>query len=444
MRQRLADISTRLVRLAFGATIILLPFHLRATLMARPQPPIYRDYTDLFLFASDVFLVATLILWLASFALEPRRVRFGPLFLTLPIAGVTVFGIISTIGSVDATLSFYHSIRLLLLDGLYLFTINETRTLEEIAVPAALQVFIQSVVGIAQYLQQHSVGLQWLGELALDPRSKGISTVWSGTDISLRAYGLTDHPNILGGCLACALLLLVVSSARIESRWRAPATVLLAAGTLTLFLTFSRAAWLAAASGIVLVLGFLFLTRRTRGVLDVLALGVAVSILLLPFIWRNLGYLDARLNPNEVSMFTGGNRALVERDVLNSATLEIFRAHPITGIGLGATPIAMRAAFPNLPFDYQPAHIVLLDVAAETGILGALAFLVLMFAPWIALWRHRKRLAWSPALIGITAALLAVTLIGFFDYYTWLLEPGRLWQWSIWGAWGAIYRLDLR
>ena len=43
-------------------------------------------------------------------------------------------------------------------------------------------------------------------------------------------------------------------------------------------------------------------------------------------------------------------------------------------------------------------------------------------------------------LIGVSGALLAVTLIGLFDYYTWLLAPGRLWQWLAWGLWGSVYR----
>jgi hypothetical protein len=85
----------------------------------------------------------------------------------------------------------------------------------------------------------------------------------------------------------------------------------------------------------------------------------------------------------------------------------------------------------------------LLDVAAEIGIFGALSYLIIMVGPWLALWRKRRRLTFSAALIGVSGALLAVTLVGFFDYYTWLITPGRLWQWLIWGLWGAVYQSSL-
>ena len=45
--------------------------------------------------------------------------------------------------------------------------------------------------------------------------------------------------------------------------------------------------------------------------------------------------------------------------------------------------------------------------------------------------------------VGASALLLALTLVGFFDYYTWLLAPGRLWQWLAWGLWAAAYRSAL-
>jgi hypothetical protein len=43
-------------------------------------------------------------------------------------------------------------------------------------------------------------------------------------------------------------------------------------------------------------------------------------------------------------------------------------------------------------------------------------------------------------MIAISAALLAATVVGFLDYYTWLLAPGRLWQYVIWGLWAVIFQ----
>ncbi len=442
-RSAISDVLRALARISFSITIFLISFHARATLLARPQPPLFADYTDFQIFASDIFLVATLALWLGALALARRRISFAPRVLTLPIAGITAFGIVSIFSSVDRDLSIYHSVRLLMLFGMYLFIVNEIRSIGEIILPIALQVFVQAAVGIGQVLQQHSLGLSQLGELSLDPARRGISTVWSGTAISLRAYGLTDHPNILGGSLAFALLFIAIWYVDAKSEWRIPAVGLFGLGALALLLTFSRAAWLALGAGAALTIALLLAARQTRAVTNWLALIAAAVIFVAPFAWQNTGYLDARLNPNEPSMFTGENRAVAERTSLNAATLAIFQAHPLLGTGLGTVAFAMRAAYTSFPFDYQPAHFVLLDVAAETGIVGALFYFAALLAPWLALWLNRRRLRWSSVLIGISGVLLAVTLIGFFDYYTWLLVPGRLWQWLIWGLWSAAFSNSL-
>lgn len=104
--------------------------------------------------------------------------------------------------------------------------------------------------------------------------------------------------------------------------------------------------------------------RQLQLAFDLVALMLASLILIVPFAWSNAGYLGARLNPTEPSMFTGENRAVIEREALNTAANKIFGDHALTGIGLGALPISLRNTFPDFPFDYQPAHVVLLDAAA--------------------------------------------------------------------------------
>ncbi|MGB8646356.1 MAG: O-antigen ligase family protein [Anaerolineae bacterium] len=442
-REHLSPLALTLARLSFGAMIVLIPFSWRAVLEARPSPPIYRDYTDFLLTASDCLLLAALILWGISLALAPRRIRFGPLLVTAPLAGLTIVGAISSISSVDPALSIYHTGRLILLDLLYLYIVNEVRSLGAIALPVALQALVQSIVGLAQFLQQHSVGLARFGELGLDPTWKGVSIVWSGSSVLLRAYGLTDHPNILGGCLAFALVLVAYWYLETGTPWRTPIAAVFALGVITLLLTFSRSAWLAFLAAFILGLILLFLTRQVSLLKDSLALLITAMILVLPFAWQYSSYLGVRLNPGEPSMTTGENRSIVERDVLNKAANNIFTDHAVLGIGLGAFPTALKVARPVFPFDYQPSHFALLEVTAETGIFGGLFYSLLLLAPWAALWLNRQRLRSNPATLAmaaVSALVLATTVVGLFDYYTWVLVPGRLWQWLVWGLWGTTYQ----
>jgi O-antigen ligase len=109
---------------------------------------------------------------------------------------------------------------------------------------------------------------------------------------------------------------------------------------------------------------------------------------------------------------------------------------------MGALPLALREEFPQFGFDYQPAHFVLLDAAAETGILGAFFYGALLVTPWALLFLRRGGL--TPELIGLSGALLALTLVGFFDYYTWSRASGQVWAWVVLGLWVGAYSRSAR
>lgn len=430
-----------LARLAFAATVVLIPFRWRIVLASRPFESIYRDYLDFLFFASDAFLIATLIFWIISLVSHKRRVTFGPFFLSLPLAGLTAIAILTSAFSFDPPLSIYHSMRLLVLAGFYLYVLNEIKSLTWVFLPIALEIFIQAVIATAQTLNQHSLGLTALGELELDPAWSGVSVVFANGVRFLRAYGLTDHANILGGCLAFGLLMLATWYAQSDRQWRVLVASVFTLGALGLLFTFSRAAWLALFGGLVGMAVLFMRTRQKGALLSEVSLLAAALIVIFPFVWYNSSYLEARIRPTAPSNHVMiEDRSIAERDALNQVANKIFADHSLVGVGLGALPRAMRYEYPNFGFYYQPAHIVLLDAAAETGIFGALFYFLLILTPWAALWLNRTRLNFSIELIGVSAVLLALTLIGLFDYYIWLLAPGRLWQWMIWGLWGAIYR----
>jgi hypothetical protein len=444
-RAKLAALAVLAARLAFTLAVAASPWRYRALLLERPLPPVYGDYTNFLLFAPDRLLLAALALWGLSLALQPRRISLGPLFVTLPLTGLTLAGLASVPNSVDPGLSAYHGARLLALGAFYLFCVNEIRSLKELFFAAGLLVLTQGTVGIAQVLAQSSLGLQRWGEYALDPAWSGVSIVWSESLRSLRAYGLSDHPNILGGCLAFSLLLLAAGyTLQASTRWRPLLGGLFGLGSLALLLTYSRSAWLAFLAGMLFLGGALYKTARREEALQWLALSGGVLILLLPFLLYSAPYLAPRLGISEAaSEAPGTQQSLGERALLNGWANELFASRPLTGVGLGAFPTALQERHPDLGLNYQPAHLVLLDVAAETGLIGAAFFALLLAAPWVALYLRRKRLSFSPFLIAASALLLAVSLVGLFDYYTWLLVPGRMWSWLAWGVWAAAYRSDL-
>jgi hypothetical protein len=63
--------------------------------------------------------------------------------------------------------------------GLYPYVVNEIHSAFDIVGPVAAQIAIQSVVAVGRVPEQHSLGLQTLGEYNLDPTWNGVSIVWA-------------------------------------------------------------------------------------------------------------------------------------------------------------------------------------------------------------------------------------------------------------------------
>ncbi len=430
-----------LARLSLLLTLALSGWRYRWILIAWPSPPVYEDYTSLLLFPTDLTLLLSLAAWGLSRWMRPRPWAWGPAFLTLPLGGVLIASWLSVPFSANPALSLYLSVRVLMLAGLYLLVMDRGRDLRVLTLAAVLLILSQAPLGLMQVLRQASLGLGALGEYELNPAWSGVSVVTAGGTRLLRAYALTDHPNLLGGTLAFSLFLVSAGFLKEQRPWRTLYVAIFGLGLVGLLATFSRAAALALASGMALY-GILLWRRRTaQETQEWLALVVAGGLLLAPFLVQYAPFLGARVGVagSFVNVPTE-RRSVQERIALNRAANEIFSEHALAGVGIGALPLAMQDRFPEFPYDFQPAHLVVLDVAAETGLFGALFFGLALVLPWIALFRLARQQRQLPrGLIVASALLLALTVVGLFDYYPWLLQPGRLWQWLAWGLWAGQY-----
>ncbi len=439
-RAALAKILEWVTRLCLLLAVALSAWRYRWILLAQTSPPVYEDYTNLLLFPSDVALLMSLIAWGLARRVANRPRSSGPLFLTLPLAGVLVTTGLSVPFSIDPALSFYHSVRLLTLAGLYFLVADLGRDLRTLALAASLLILSQAPPGLMQLLRQESLGLQSVGEHELNPAWSGVSVVVAGGVRLLRAYGLTDHPNLLGGTLAFSLLLVTAGFIKASGLWRTLYVAVFSLGLVGLLASFSRAAALALAAGMAL---YGFLVGRRRPSLEFrewLALMVAGFIILAPFLASYAPFVASRTGTaDSFRSEATEQRSLQERAALNQATYAIFAKEALTGVGIGALPLAIQERFPDFPYNYQPAHVVLFEVAAETGLFGGLFFAAALVLPWVALLRLARRSQLPHGLIAASALLLALTVVGLFDYYPWLLQPGRIWQWLAWGLWAREY-----
>ena len=372
--------------------------------------------------------------------MSPRRLGLGPRYLWIPLTGLTLVGWASTIFSYDPLLSVYHAIRFIVLFWFYAFIVNEIHLVGWVLIPAGVQIVIQSAVALAQFISQRSIGLQSIGEYYLDPAQSGVSIVSVSGVRLLRAYGLTDHPNILGGCLAFGLLLILSAYLRASTGWTilVALIVLLPVGA-GLLVTFSRSAGLAFIVGASVCLIAELMDRRQKSVRRMLWLGLAWLVVLSPLLLGYPRYFGTRLNAgNSFNTPTVEQQSIGERVLLIKAYSAILMHHPWLGVGLGAAPLALRAYRPDFRTGFVPPHMSLLDAAVESGLLGGFFYLTLACAPFVIYLTRRGTLQSGPwATTGI-ALLLAIAVVGFFDYYTWMFLAGRLWQWLAWGFWAVV------
>ena len=421
-------------RIFFAASIVLAPFRYRASLWARPFHPVYSDYTDFLLSAGDVAVFFTLVFWACSLLVQPRRVKPGNPLVFVLLTGLTVAAWVSTLGSFDPVTSRYQSVRFVLLLFYYLFIVNEIASTWLLVVPVFIQAGAQALIGVGQFFAQSSLGLQILGEHVLDPLVSGTSIIPVHGGRILRAYGLTDHPNILGGCLAFALAILLAVVVYRERRKSLPASAAVLLLFPALLLTFSRSAWLGFFAAGAFLFGSALFSRKWDSAIRTALLGAACLAAITPLLLRDGSVFGKRFNGGDVS----GDAPMAERAFLMEKGNTLFVEHSAIGVGLGASPLAMKMRFEEFPLPYQPPHFTLLTVPLETGVFGGAFYLLLFIYPFADFILRRKIYLHTPAGMGVLALLLAISVVSLFDYHTWYYLPGRIWQWLAWGLYSQV------
>jgi len=279
-------------------------------------------------------------------------------------------------------------------------------------------VFYSSIIAIAQFFLQHSVGglLWFLGERTFDITTPGIARIQllpislspylpihpSSVSELLRAYATFPHPNVLGGFLAVTLPLIIYKSANDKStnkkikifRW---STILL--GFIALLLTFSRSAWVAGIIGL-----FILLFLHFRSIKNYLFIGFVGLLCVLPYF----------------QTLTLENESVYVRNELSNAAISIWKTSPIIGVGLGNFLVELPKYYPHREiFFLQPVHNIYLLLLSETGIVGFL------FCAYF-LWKLYKHIARQRLFVICHLSFVILLLLGAVDHYPLTLQQGQL------------------
>lgn len=343
--------------------------------------------------SGQLLFLLTVAAWLVASASRRRLVLAQtplnvPLALFILVAGLTLLNASSLATGTRELLKW---LEIALLVFLVVDVVASPRGLRPW--PAAMQIGSRGLVAILLVagMSQALVGI-W--QFAL--RGSGPDHFAIAGGAFYRAYGTFQQPNPYGGfmswmaLLATGTLLGLVAALRrgrigavLRASWHWWLFVAIAAAltVLALVLSWSRGAWLAFAAGGAVLLVFLPRDRRI-GVGLLLAVGFLLlaawgsDLIPQPLIARLSSFTaDLRFGDVRGVDINDANYAVIERLAHWQAAIEMARDHFWLGVGFGNYEPAYPAyALANWPFPLGHAHNYYLNLLAEVGLVGTLAY----------------------------------------------------------------------
>lgn len=425
-------------KIIFYALVFCLPLQARHIFYSFGRS--FNEWLSLSLFATDVFILVLLWLWFYRSGKKLFNQERRSLSWQRPEIWLAGFLLVSlfSIGLADNKwLGFYSWLRLVELVGLFLYVKNNLDKIFDLKIFWQTYIsgaLLQSLIAIAQFFGQKSLGLKYLGESPLSPNIDGVAKlVVDGAKI-IRAYGLAPHPNILAAILIIAVFGLVWLFLQRNSKKDfylfsiAFATILLA-----LFFTFSRS--VITVGGILLIFWLLFLSRkkelRQKAIFILLLLAVGYLFLVAYYwpLYANRFSVDSLVN----------NQAASLRVYYNQVAVDLVYSSPLLGIGQGNFVNNFSQYYSSLEtWVFQPVHNIYLLVASETGLVGLSFFSFFIFLVFRGALKNR-RLAMENCFLYIFCFII---LTGLADHFWWDLQQGQILFWLILGLLGARSSMD--
>lgn len=342
------------------------------------QHILYLLYATLFLLPLNPFLfyvtlLPAVVAWLYNWRKKGEvALALPPLW--QPGAVFLVCSFLSAFVSKDMAFSFMNwALQPLMYALVYLliYTTVSTEKEKEKALYAFLAGAVVTVVyGFFQYANAADMAADMEAQSWVDPERFPL--------LRRRMYSTLENPNLFGAYLLMIISILTAFTLRERAvKKKTVFAVILLSLLLCLALTYSRGAWVSLAA---IVLGLTLFYDKRFGLL----------FLLVPVV---LAFYHGQVVERFLSLFSGEDTSVDLRFALWESTMAMIEEHPLLGVGWGAYFLA----YPDYNFFIQEegvlifhAHNMYLNMLAEVGIPGGMAFLLAFFAQGILCWRNYR------------------------------------------------------
>lgn len=391
----LADKKTALLTLI----AFLLPWQTRYIFGGVPLGNTVSEFTTLSLYVTETLFVFGAL----ALVKEWRWTKYRPVVFT--VLGFVAVVMVSAVFSRDAALAWHALLHIACATALFMALLDDDIRVDVVLKGLLGGFVVPIVLGVYQIVAGGSGSLTLLGLATRDAGRLGDAVVMIGGERVLRAYGSFPHPNIFGGYLAFAVLF-AARTLKGCVRWLG-----IGVFSVALMLTASRAAVLALVLSAIMAVGLWYARDRVWIRRATMA---SVALLLVA------GLAGLFLAPGLIMAMRGGGvteaRSVIERVEQYAVYPDVLRHENILiGIGPGTYVAELARTEPGKSiWVYQPIHNALLLMIGELGVLGVLAFGVVI----------KKVLEVTRGQVWLPVVLVGALTLGLFDHYLWSMWPG--------------------
>jgi len=380
-------------------------------------------------------------------------VRRRPVVITSAFPLMIVFFLVQILGTIfaDDVASAYDELVTFVVEGigLYFLIINTIRSIDTLRWVVWVLLAVGTFLGLLSFYQDatKTYDNNYGGFAQMSDALISTGSAASGADAQPRLAGPIGEKNRY----AQVMLMLVPLGLfwAVSARRRLPKILAIGAAgaaSLGVALTFSRGA----AVGFALVLLVMIALGYIRPI-QVFLVGLAVALLMVavPTYGNRLGSLvDLTSLVSGDSSSGSPDGAVLSRATEGIAALLVFADHPLIGVGPGRFPAYYRLYADDVGIRVlnqdRQAHDLYLHIAAETGILGLVAFLGILGLTLRDLIRVRKRWLKLRPDVAAMATGLGLAVVTYMTTGLFLHLSYARYFWLVLAVAGAAAHLGLR